>query len=126
MEDNMSKRAFGALESQILFILQSGERMTVKDVHKQLGGEDNYNTVMTVMFRLTEKHLLAREKTGLQYTYWIAEQQPNTFLSRIKDKLFGMKTTMVVSHLLETAEDLSDADLNYIEGLINKIKESKR
>ena len=57
----MSKRAFGELESQILFILRTGERKTVKDVHKTLGGHDNYNTVMTVMTRLAEKKQIARE-----------------------------------------------------------------
>ncbi len=67
----MTKRAFGELESQILYILKSGERQTVKDVHKALGGDDNYNTVMTVMSRLAEKKQLARERIGLQYEYWL-------------------------------------------------------
>ena len=119
----MTKRAFGELESQILWILKDGTRKTVKDVHAALGGQDNYNTVMTVMSRLAEKKQLIREKIGLQYAYWIL---PASFLNTLKQKFFGVKTSVLVSHLIETADDLSVEELDEMEKWIRNAKASKQ
>lgn len=121
------KRAFGELELAILYILQSGARMTVKEVHKILGEKDKYTTVMTVMNRLVEKKRLEREKKGLQYEYWIlsAETQMPTLLKQLKDKLFGLKTANLVSHLLGTSSDMTEEELNEIEKLVQKAKQKK-
>lgn len=123
----MTKRAFGELESQILYILKSGEKQTVKDVHKALGGEDNYNTVMTVMSRLAEKKKLARERVGLQYEYWLLKPSESfSFLDKIKQKFSGVKTTVLVSHLIESADDLSDEDLVEMEKILQKRRDSRK
>lgn len=118
------KRAFGELESQILILLKSGERRSVKEIHQALGGGDNYNTVMTVMSRLAEKKQLAREKVGLHYEYW-SLALPGTILDKIKQKLFGAKTSALVSYLVESADDLTDQDLAEMEALIQKRREHK-
>lgn len=94
----MTKRAFGELESQILCILKSGDRKTVKEVQQILGNQDNYNTIMTVLSRLAEKNQLHREKKGLQYLYWIAADNtpPSfSFLTLLKQKFFGVKTSVL-------------------------------
>jgi predicted transcriptional regulator len=121
----MTKRAFGELESQVLYILKSGERKTVKDVHSALGGQDNYNTVMTVMSRLAEKKQLGRERIGLQYEYWLLPSESSSFLKTLKQKFFGVKTSVLVNHLIETADDLTDDDLIELERIIEKAKERK-
>lgn len=122
----MTKRVFGELESQILCILKTNERQTVKDVHLALGGKDNYNTVMTVMSRLAEKKVLARDKVGLQYQYWIVNDvSTNSILEKIKHKFLGIKTTTLVSHLIENADDLTDADLAEMEQMVHKMREIK-
>lgn len=123
----MGKRGFGELESQILYILRDGERKTVKDVHQALGGKDNYNTIMTVMSRLAEKKFLARERVGLQYEYWILKDfSMNVILDKLKHKFLGIKTTALVSHLIESVDDLTDEDLDEIEKMVQKIRESKK
>lgn len=124
----MTKRAFGELESQILYILKSGDRKTVKEVQKALGGGDNYNTIMTVMSRLAEKKLLAREKVGLQYTYWITSPsiEPSSLLNKLKTKFIGIKTTILISHLIESAVDLTDDDLNEMELLLQKARANRK
>ncbi len=122
----MTKRAFGELESQILYILKSGERKTVKDVHQTLGGQDNYNTVMTVMTRLVEKKQLARERVGLQYEYWVLSSKNSSFLNGLKQKFFGAKTSSLVTHLIETANDLSDEELSEMEKLVQKVRAAKK
>jgi predicted transcriptional regulator len=123
----MTKRAFGELESQILYILKPGQRMTVKDVHQSLGGNDNYNTVMTVMSRLAEKKKLGREKIGLYYEYW--NQAPSnsaSFLEKLKHTFFGVKTSVLVSHLIESADDLSEEDIAEMEKMVLKAKAAKK
>lgn len=123
----MAKRAFGELESQILYIMQSGERQTVKDVHKALGGHDNYNTVMTVMSRLAEKKILGRERVGLQYEYWLLSKERSlSFLDMIKQKFSQVKTSALVSYLIESADDLSDEEIEEMHKMLNKIKNSKK
>jgi predicted transcriptional regulator len=123
----MTKRAFGELESEILYILKSGTRKTVKEVHKELGGQDNYNTVMTVMSRLANKNKLAREKNGLQYEYWIVDPSTSyTFFEKVREKFFGAKTSVIVSHLIESADDLTDQDLDEMEKLLNKRRSSNK
>lgn len=115
----INKRAFGELESQILYIMRSGERQTVKEVHKALGGNDNYNTVMTVMSRLAEKKVLSREKMGLQYGYWLLKNTPATMvLEKVKNKLLGIKRSQLVCHLIESAEDITEEELSEIEQMI--------
>lgn len=123
----MAKRAFGDLELQILNILKSEERMTVKEVHLALGGNDNYNTIMTVMNRLTEKKQLAREKVGLQYAYWIVvrDNTPSLF-EKFKQKLFGVKTCAMVSYLIESADDLTDEDMAMMEQTLERAKKRKK
>jgi predicted transcriptional regulator len=123
----MTKRAFGELESQILYILKSGDRKTVKDVHRELGGQDNYNSVMTVMSRLSEKGQLKRERMGLHYEYWIVpNSNTSTFLNSFKQKFFGIKTSVLVSHLIENADDLSEEDLGEMEKLLQKARDAKK
>lgn len=123
----MARRAFGDLELQVLNILKSEERMTVKDVHRALGGNDNYNTIMTVMNRLTEKKQLARERTGLQYEYWVAAQNNTlSFFEKFKQKLFGVKTSAMVSYLIESAEDLTDEDVAEMEKTLERAKARKK
>jgi predicted transcriptional regulator len=118
----MGKRAFGELEMAILQILKSGERMTVKQVHMRLGGK--YTTVMTVMGRLAVKKVLARERVGLQYEYWLLAPQPKSasFIEHLKQKVFGMKIGAVVSHLIESADQISDEELREIEQAIEKAR----
>jgi predicted transcriptional regulator len=123
----MAKRAFGDLELQVLNILKTEERITVKDVHRALGGNDNYNTIMTVMNRLTEKKQLSREKKGLQYEYWIVtpHNTPSLF-EKFKQKLFGVKTSSMVSYLIESADDLTDEDVVMMEKTLERAKARKK
>ncbi len=124
----MAKRVFGELELSILRILKSGKKMTVKEIHKILGNNDKYNTVMTVMFRLTEKKFLARERIGLQYQYWLLSQPDKipSFLQQVKKKVFGFKTSELISYLIDSAEDISDEDIVEMEKMVEKFKQKRK
>lgn len=121
----MTKRNFGELESEILEVFKSGQRMTVKEVNRILGEDKNkYNTIMTVMARLYQKNILLRERIGLQYEYWLSDPVTKvpTFLDQLKKKFFGLKTSHMVSYLIESATDISDIDLVEMERILKKAK----
>lgn len=123
----MTKRGFGELELAILQILKSGERMTVKDVHHLLGEKDKYTTIMTVMSRLTEKNVLARERMGSHYEYWLlsaSKGKISSFIDQFKKKIFGIKTTELICHLIENAEDIPD--LKEMEMILEKVKAKRK
>lgn len=123
----MTKRHFGELESTILRVMKSGERMTVKQVHQILGEKDNYNTIMTVMLRLSKKKVLARERIGLQYEYWLASESEKipSFFAQLKQKIFGLKTAELISYLIES-EEISDEEFADVEKLIKSAKAERR
>lgn len=124
----MGKRAFGELGLAILHILKSGRRMTVKEVHHILGGDNKYNTIMTVMSRLAEKKQLGRERVGLQYEYWLIPSQAKvpSFIEQFKQKIFGVKTVSMVSYLIESADDITEEDLFEMEKMIAKAKKERK
>jgi predicted transcriptional regulator len=63
-------RARGALEREVLACLAAaGEPITAGDVHRQLGGDLAYTTVMTTLSRLYDKGALRRSIVGRAYTY---------------------------------------------------------
>ena len=124
----MTKRSFGELELTILRILKTGERMTVKQVHKILNEKDNYNTIMTVMLRLSEKKILARERVGLQYEYWLlsSKEKAPSFFEQIKQKFFGIKTPELISYLMESNQEMSDEEFAEVEKLIEKARADRQ
>ena len=125
----MGKLGFGELELSILQTVQKLGRATVRDVYASLGSEGSYTTIMTVMSRMADKGELMREKEGKQYFYWIesTNQAPSkNILQRIQDKIFGGKSTAMVSYLLEADQEISDQELAEIEKLIQKRRSEKK
>lgn len=120
----MGKRQFGELEATILSLFKEEKSLTVKQVHQKLGGKDNYNTIMTVMYRLSQKKILGRNRVGLYYEYWLLPREEATlsFFQQIKQKIFGMGTTQLISYLIEADEKISEQELSEIEKLIQKAK----
>ncbi len=81
---------------------------------------------MTVMSRLAEKGQLGREKAGLHYEYWLQAGSKTSILDKIKNKLLGVKTSILVCHLLENAKDLSESELDEVEKLLIKARISNQ
>lgn len=124
----MSKRNFGELELEVLQAFESSKRMTVKEVYRILGEDKNkYNTIMTVMARLTQKGILMRERVRLQHEYWLTDPTTKvpSLLEHIKKKFFGLKTSQMVSYLIESADDISEEELAEMEKILEKAKNKK-
>lgn len=68
-----ARRLVGPLEYEVLQVLWLSAPANVGDVQRRLnaGREDNlaYTTVMTVLTRLNDKHLVERAKRGRGYDY---------------------------------------------------------
>ncbi len=125
----MGKLAFGELELLIVKAIRTLGRATVRDIYQNLGNEGSYTTVMTVMSRMADKGELVREKEGKQYVYWVGSSNDSpskNILQRIQDKIFGGKSTAMVSYLLESDEAISDQELAEIEQLIQKRRAEKK
>jgi predicted transcriptional regulator len=64
------RRAFGELEGDVLGLLwAAGTAMTPGEIHAALGRDLAYTTVATVLTRLHDKGLVAREKAGRTHSY---------------------------------------------------------
>lgn len=120
----MEKRSFGELELAVLHVLESGERMTVKEVHHKLGEENKYTTIMTVMSRLAEKEVIMREKVGASFEYWLVPAQGKiaSFIDHFRKKIFGVKSKELICHLIEHEDDISDKELEEMQSLLEKAR----
>jgi len=124
----MGKLGFGELELAILKIVQDKGKVSVRDVYTALSNGGSYTTIMTVMSRMAEKGELMREKEGKQYFYWMESrnQTPSkNILQRIQKKIFGGKSTAMVSYLLDADNSISDQELADIEMLIQKRRKER-
>ena len=83
---------------------------------------------MTVMLRLSEKKILAREKMGIHYEYWLlsSKEKVPSFFEQLKQKIFGIKTTELISYLIDSGEEMSDEEFSEIETLIEKAKKERK
>lgn len=124
----MIKRGFGELELAILHILKPGKKMTVKEVHHILGDENKYNTIMTVMHRLAEKKVLARERIGVHYEYWQVQSNKSVpqIVDQFKKKMVGIKPSEMICYLVESSDDISDEEFQEMEKMLEKAKARKK
>jgi predicted transcriptional regulator len=77
---------------------------------------------MTVMLRLSEKKVLQREKVGSHYEYWLTSSQDQvpTFFEQLKQRVFGIKTTELISYLLDSSEEITEEELAEVQKLLTK------
>lgn len=121
------RRGFGELELLILEVLKSGKEMSVKDVMQKLPGDNKYTTIMTVMNRLTDKKVLARQKMGLHYNYTILNSSTKipSLIQQFIQKMFGLNTSKLVSHLIDVSTEMTETELNELSQLIEAKKKEK-
>lgn len=121
----MAKRIFGELELSILNLFQKDKAVrTVHDVLQALGGEDKYTTIMTVMNRLVAKGELHREREGQSYRYRLqAKKEPYGLFEKWRKKMFGGKSALMISYLLEAGEDITAEELLHLQELIAQAKQ---
>jgi predicted transcriptional regulator len=86
------------------------------------GGEKAYTTVQTVMNKLVEKRLLAREKTGLVNFYEATRSRDDMVrveMSSLLAGVFGGSIPELASSLL-SLDDLGQSELDDIKRIIDQ------
>ena len=130
-EDNKkSPTQLGSLESDVIRTVWEKGEASVQDVKDALEPKRPlaYTTVMTVMSRLSEKGLLRRRKEGRAYIYSPASSQEKlagSMLNSLVDRLYDGATDKAIAHLLESDEQVDEAELDRLEKLI-QAKRRKR
>lgn len=107
-------RVVGELEARILEVVWSRPRVTVKDVTEALGPHAHVKTIMTVMNRMVDKHLLLRERRGRAFVYEPSIDR-ETFMvrvsSRVLDGLLADFRRPTLAHFVEAADAEQLAEL---------------
>lgn len=110
-------------------IWERGEA-TVEEVRNALDREKKpaYTTVMTVMSRLAEKGVLEREKQGRAFLYRAVaakSEVAGSMLTSLVDRLYAGSPGRAIAHLIETEENVGDAELARLEELIRKRRKQR-
>ena len=111
-------------------VWEKGEA-TVQDVKDALEPQRKlaYTTIMTVMSRLAGKGLLNRHKVGRAYVYRPADSQERvarSLLRNLVQRFYKGATISAIVQLLETDEDVDEAELDRLEELIQAKRRESR
>ena len=119
------KKVLGDLEAEVMKIVWKSDKATVREVYEQLRLEKNlaYTTIMTIMGRLAEKGLLAKESQGNAYVYTptISERDFATkVVSEVLDGLLEEFAEPALSHMVDKLSSEDDAKLDKLEEIIKE------
>jgi predicted transcriptional regulator len=127
------QKPLGELESAVLAVLwDSADKLSVRRVHECLEREQAlaYTTVMTVLDRLFDKGLVAREKDGKAFVYWPVLTREAYLGERAARMLTELEVPVqrdVLMAFLDSAEHADPAVLNELSALIQaRRKRGKR
>ena len=123
-----SRRLFGESEWTILQQMKAKGEATVKDIFETLNQTVGYTTVMTVMTRLAKKGDLLRRREGKLYVYFlplVAQTSSLGLVERLKQRLFGGSSLVMIRYLIDSSEDLTAEDLDEMNDLLQKAKKTR-
>lgn len=119
------KKVLGDLEADVMKVVWKENKVTVRDVYEQLRLDKKlaYTTVMTIMTRLAEKGLLAKEPQGNAYVYTptISEGQfAQKVVSEVLDGLLEEFAEPAISHMVNRLGSEDSDQLNKLEEIIKE------
>lgn len=122
------RHLLGELESEVLECVWNLGEASVKDVHGCLLARRQiaYTTVMTVMTRLTEKGLLARESRGRAFLYTATSGKGEFCAGVVKDFVREMLSEADRPVLANFVDGLTDKDAAQLEVLADIIEQKRR
>lgn len=124
-EPSLSRR-----ERQILDAVYALGRASAVQVMAQLHDSPSKAAVRTFLRILEEKGHLVHEEEGRTYVYRASrprERAGSGALRRVLDVFFGGSLEQAVAaHLGETADDLDEAELKRVAGLIQQARKAKK
>lgn len=113
----------GELEAEVMNVCWEKGQATVHEVRDALQPRRDlaYTTVMTVMTRLVEKGMLRRRKEGRAYVYTPVHRREDvagSLLRSLVDRFYKGAALSAIAHLLQTEEDVDEAELERLEALL--------
>lgn len=113
-----ARRAAGALEAEVMAVLQrAGRPLTVSDVQSALGHDLAYSTVVTIMSRMHAKGLLTRAKQGRAFQYAPVSDEPGLVARRMHRTMAAEPDRQAV--LARFVDSLSDQDERLLRDLLD-------
>ena len=127
-KQKLGMNALGDLEVDVMGIVWSLKKATVKDVFEVMYERRGlaYTTIMTVMNRLAIKGILEQDKTSVPYMYRLLierDQMANSMIGEVVDRLLEGSAGAAVSYLIDGGKIKSD-EIADLKALI-KEKEGK-
>jgi len=117
MGDGGGRRPAGALESEIMTVLQeAGEGLPTATVQARLQDDLAYTTVVTILSRMHDKGLLARRKVGRAFVYSPVSDEPGLAARRMHKVMEGEPDRETV--LARFVDALSDQDERLLRELL--------
>ena len=120
-----AQRSLGELEAAILSVLWDSEgKLSVRRVHESLAREQAlaYTTVMTVLDRLFDKELVAREKDGKAFVYWPVLSREQYLGGRAARMLTELEVPVQRDVLMAFLDSAEHADPDVLKELSALIK----
>jgi BlaI family penicillinase repressor len=115
-------------ERQIMDVLYRKERATVAEVMQELTGNPRYSTVRAQLRVLEQKGHIKHEEDGPRYVYLPKVSRKTarqSLLQHMVDTFFEGSVGQLMAALLGRGR-LSEQELDYMEGLIEKARKGER
>lgn len=114
--------SLGELELDIMGIVWSMERATVKDVFEVMYERRKlaYTTIMTVMNRLAVKSILAQDKSTVPYVYTPLverDEMAHSMVGEVVDRMLEGSSSAVISFLVDRG-GMSDDEISQLKAKI--------
>jgi predicted transcriptional regulator len=117
-------------ERQIMDVLHALRQATAAEVLAAIPDPPGYSAVRALLRILEEKAHVRHRSDGARYVYMpraSRETARRSALKRVVSTFFEGSVTQAMAALLETADtELSDAELNKLQQIINKAKTEGR
>lgn len=118
----------GELQSQIMSVLWRLEHGTVEEVRQALPPRyrSAYNTIQTVLNRLSERRLLSRERQGNAYVYRPRVSEAEHLQQSIASSLAMASGQARQAVLANLVGDLDGEELSTLRQLAERISDERR
>jgi len=122
--------ALSRRERQIMDVLIRRGSATASDVRSELPDPPGYSAVRTMLSRLEDKGHATHRQDGPRYVYRAtidADEARESALERMVRTFFEGSPGKTVAALLDrSSADLTDAELDDLAGLIERMREERR
>jgi predicted transcriptional regulator len=118
----------GDLQAEIMAAVWTLGEANVEEVRVQLPGKRRsaYNTVQTVMNRLVERGLLARELRGNAYVYRATVEEADHLAGALQSRLREASPGVRSAALANLVGSLEPDELDELARFANRIKRARR